>query len=108
MRLSEREISLELRAFSTGSSVHAEPSELLDHARANVRRILADPGREDEGVEALQGGREHAGTETDPVDEIVDRELRLGVGARLQLAHVIADAGEPLQSAVAIKEVLHV
>ena len=46
-------------------------------------RVLADAGGEHEGVEPAEGGREHAGVEPDAIDEMVERERRLRVVARL-------------------------
>ena len=43
----------------------------------------------------------------DAIDEIIDGKLRAGIGARLQLAHVVADAGQTLEAAVAIEQILH-
>ena len=43
----------------------------------------------------------------DAVDEIIDREGRARLRARLQLPHVVADAGQPLQAAIAVEEILH-
>ena len=86
----------------------AEPGQLLGNAGADRGRVLADPRGEHESVEALQRRRQHAGIEADPVDEVVDRERRTRVGAGFELAHVVADAGQALQAAVAVKEILHV
>ena len=42
------------------------------------------------------------------VAEALDREGRARIGAGLELAHVVADAGQAFQAAVAIQEILHV
>src|ERR1044072_5879652 len=69
-----------------GIECHAEPAELLCHTSADAARVFADAGREDEGIEALKRSGEHAGVETDAIGEVIDRELRLWIGARLELA----------------------
>src|SRR3954470_6550395 len=71
---------------------NAEPSQPLGDAGADRVRILADPCGEHEGVEALQRRRQHAGVETDPVGEIIDRERRARIRTVLELAHIVADA----------------
>ena len=44
--------------------------------------------------------------QTDPIGEIVERERGTRIGACLQVAHVVADAGEAFQAAFAIKQLL--
>ena len=68
--------------------------------------ILADARGEDEGVEPAKRGRQRACEEPDAVDEVVDREAGPRIAACLELAHVIANARQALQAAVAIKEIL--
>ena len=85
----------------------AKPSELLGDARADHGRILADAGGENKGIESAQRRRQHPGAEPDAMNEIVDGKLRARVLVRLQLAHVIADAGQALQAALAVEQILH-
>ena len=85
----------------------AEPGQLLGDARPHGRRVLADAGREHEGVEPAERRRQHAGVEADAIDEIVERERGPRIGARLELAHVVADAGQALQAALVVEQLLH-
>src|ERR1700726_1572142 len=71
---------------------HTKPSQLIGDPRPDTYRVFADTGCKDESVEPLQRGRKHAGVEADAIDEKMDRHLRLGIFARLQLAHIVADA----------------
>ena len=86
----------------------AEPSEPLGNARADAGRVFADAGGEDEGVEALQGGRQHSGVERRRGRRNSRPRMPRADPARLELAHVVADAGQALQAAIAVKEILHV
>ena len=107
MRLSAAAmISAALRRVGGRIELGAEPGELFGDARAHAGRVLADPGREHEGVEAAERRRQHAGVQPDAIDEIVEREARPRIGARLQVAHVVADAGQALQAAFAVEQVL--
>ena len=47
------------------------------------------------------------GIEPDAIDEIVERESALRIGARLELAHVVADARKALEAAFAVEQILH-
>src|SRR5712671_5022698 len=87
---------------------NTKPSQSIDDARPDTYRVFPHTGCKDESVQPLQRGRKHAGVETYPIDEILDRQLRFGIFAHLQFAHIVADAREPLQSAVAIEEILRV
>ena len=89
-----------------GVKLKPEPGEAPRHGLANGRRVLADAGGEDEAVDAAHGGRQHPGEERDAVDEIVERELGARLGAREQVSHVVADAGQPLEPAVVIEQML--
>ena len=62
-------------------------------------RVLADAGGEHERIEAAERGREHAGVEPSTIDEIFERKRGARIGARLELAHVVADPGQALQAA---------
>ena len=75
-------------------------------ASADRRRVLADARCEYEAVNAAHGRRQHSGEESDPVDEIVEREFSPGVGAHEQVPDVVADAGEALETAFMIEKVL--
>src|SRR6266446_957615 len=84
----------------------AKPGQLIDDPRPDAHRVFSDASCKDESVETLQRSRKHAGVEADPIDEIIDRQFGLGILACLQLAHIVADARESLQSAVAVEEIL--
>src|SRR5215469_1443723 len=79
-----------------------KPGERLHDACSEGRRVLADSRSEHEGVEPPKGRSQQACLESDPIDEEVEREPRMRVGTRFQLAHVVAEARQALQSAVAI------
>jgi hypothetical protein len=57
---------------------------------SNLRRALADTGREHEAVEAAEDRGERPDLLDCAVDEIVDRQARAGLGAREEIAHVVA------------------
>ena len=108
-----REPGAEMRpaplAFACGIELKAEPGEAPRHGLANGGCVLADAGGEHEAVDAAHGGREHAGEERNAIDEIVEREF----GARdrssaSKIAHVVADAGQALETAVVIEQMLDV
>src|SRR5258705_13997651 len=90
-----------------GSERHAEPFEPLRNPCPNANGIFTDPCGEDETIETLQGPCQHSRLQSDPVDEIVDGKHRVGIAAVLKLPHVVADAGKPLQSAIAVEKILH-
>ena len=50
----------------------AKPCKRLGNARADRWRVLADAGREHEGIEPAQRSREHPGIEPDAVHEMID------------------------------------
>src|SRR4051794_18465146 len=87
---------------------NAKPRELLGYPFADTDRILADTGGEHECIDSLQGSSEHSRVETGAVDKVIDSERRLRILARFQFSHVVADAGQALQSAFAVEEILHV
>src|SRR6516225_4099518 len=78
----------------------SEPGELLHDACTEGRRVLANSRREHEGVEPPKGGSQQACMESDPLHQVVEREPGLRVGTRLQFAHVVAEAGPYLQTAL--------
>ncbi len=68
-------------AFASASSSmpsHAEASQIR---AADLRRVLADAGREDQAVDAAQHRRERADLLGRAVDEVVDGEPRRRLGA---------------------------
>ena len=67
--------------------------------------VLADPGGEDEGVEAAEGGGEHPGVQRAAVDEVVDREGGARVVAGQKVAHVVGDAGQALEAGSLVEKV---
>src|SRR5215831_3283744 len=69
-----------------------KPGERLYDTRSEGRRVLADSRREHEGVEPPEGRSQQACMESDPIDEVVEREARMRVGTCFQLAHVVAEA----------------
>ena len=89
-----------------GVKLEAEPGEAPRHGLTNGRRVLADAGGEDEAVDAAHGRSEHAGEERDAVDEVIECELGARIRAREQVAHVVAYAGQALEPAVVIEQML--
>ena len=76
--------------------------------RARMRDgVLADPGGEHEGIEPAERRGQHAGMEPDAIDEIIERERRARIAARLELAHVVADPRQALEPALVIEQLLH-
>jgi len=49
--------------------VNAEPGRITADTLANRRRVLADPGGEDDRIKACEGGRERAELAPGAVDE---------------------------------------
>lgn len=62
---------------------NTEPPQLIGNARPDMRRIFSNAGCEDESVQPLQRGRKHTCIEADPINEIIDRQFRLGFFAGL-------------------------
>ena len=89
-----------------GVELKTEPGEAPRHGLANGRRVLADACGEDEAVDAAHGRSQHAGEERDAVDEVVERELGARLRTREQVSHVVAYAGEALEPAVVIEQML--
>src|SRR5262249_51796240 len=63
--------------------IQPEPGGVAADARADRGRVLANPGREHQAVEAAQGRRQGAEFAADPVNQQVERLGRPGVGAGL-------------------------
>jgi hypothetical protein len=59
----------------------SEPGQFVGDACAHAHRVLADPGREHEGVEAAEGGCQHAGIEADAVGEVLERKFSYRIRA---------------------------
>src|SRR5262249_23191766 len=81
-----------------------EPGQPLADQAPDERGVLADAARKDKTVDAAHGRCERRSLALDAIDEIVDRnpgKRRLGGE---QVAHVVADAGEALQTALLVKE----
>src|SRR3974390_3409500 len=87
-----------------GIDCSAKPAQSRADSESHGRRILTDAGSEYEGVESIERRGEHAGIETDPIDEVLKRKLRCGVRARLELTHVVALPGEALQTGAVVKQ----
>ena len=86
---------------------YPQPFEPLRDPRPNADGIFADACGEDETIEALQRCCQHSGLQCSPVDEIIDGKRRVRIAAVLELPHVIADAGKPLQPAITVEKVLY-
>src|SRR5208337_1277843 len=72
-----------------------EPGRLLAHPPADLRGVLADARREHERIEAAKRGCERAQFPADAVNEKIDGFLRVGICARKQGSHVVAEARDP-------------
>ena len=83
---------------------YSQPLGVTAHAGTNFRRILADAGRKDDGVEPAQGGDERAEFAPDPIDEQIDRFLGGRLAAREQRAHVAGNAGHAEQAGLIINQ----
>ena len=86
---------------------HAEPRRRLADAAADLGGVLADPGGEDQRVDAAEHGGERADLLRGLVDEVVDREARRRIGAGEQVAHVVADARDAEQPRLLVEQLLH-
>ena len=86
-------------AFCIGRRIQndAEPCKLLRDAGADRWRILTNRGP------LPQRGRQHPRIQTDAVNEVVDGESRARIRTRLEISHVIADTGQPFQTALTIE-----
>src|SRR4029078_13045607 len=65
------------------------------------------PVRESEAVDPAERSGQHSDVECDAIDEMLHGKLGARLIARLQVADVIADAGQALQPAFAIKKLLN-
>ena len=72
--------------------LHAEPLGIPADPGANLRLVLADPGREDDGIEPAERCRERAELAPCAVTEHVHGEARRCHVAREQVAHVAREA----------------
>ena len=68
------------RAFASSSSSMPSHAEASQMRAADLRRVLADAGGEDQPVDAAQHGGQRADLLGRPVDEVVDGEARLRLG----------------------------
>src|SRR5262252_8394106 len=85
-----------LARVGTRIELEPQPGQPLTYPAADDRGVLADAARKDEAVDAAHGGGECRRLALDAMDEIVDGDpgkRRLG---SKQVAHIVADAGEPL------------
>src|SRR5688500_11064658 len=80
-----------------------EPRRRVADALADGRGPLADARGEDQAINTAEHGGERADILGDSVDEIVDGEPRLRIGATQQVAHVVADAGVAKQSRLLVE-----
>src|SRR3546814_4647606 len=67
--------------------------------------MLADTGGEDERVQPAERGDQRTEFAADAVDEQVDGPGGMGIVAREQVAHVVTDARDAIEAAVAIEQV---
>src|SRR5690606_21770584 len=91
-------------AVARDIDAHAQPSRSLADALAHGGRVLADAGREDEGVEAAQGCGEGADLAADAVDEEVYRFSCMRIAAVEQGLHVSGNARNAEQAGLLIKQ----
>src|ERR1700752_2033999 len=70
----------------------AKPRQAPHYRFADGWRILADARREHEAVDAAHSGRQHSRKECNPVDEVIQSQLRPLVRTYEQLPHVAAAA----------------
>ena len=69
--------------------------------------VLADARGEYQGVQPFQDRGERGNLPADAVNEVIDREPSIRFVAGQQVAHVIGDAGESLQTGMVVEQVLH-
>ena len=95
--------------FSVGLQVDlgAKPGQLFADPPTHLARPFTDAGSEHKAVDAAHGSREISRVESDPIDEMIERERGAGLRATKKLAHIIADSGQPLQPTVLVEEILH-
>jgi hypothetical protein len=86
----------------------AEPGETLNNRFANGGRVLTDAGGEHEPVDAAHGGGEKACKQRDAIGEAIECQPGAGSRACEQFAHVVADAGQPLEAALVVKQALDI
>ena len=86
--------------------LHAEPAGIAADALADLGRVLADAGGEDDGVEPPERRRQRPQLAADPVDEEVHREPRAGLGRGEQRAHVARDPRDAEQPRLVVEEAL--
>src|SRR5436190_1490432 len=88
--------------------VQPQPARARADARTNLRRVLADAGREHHRVDAVHRRRQRADLARHPVDEMVQREAGAWILAGEQIAHVVADTGQPAQPRALVEQLLDV
>ena len=70
-----------MAGVACGIERHTEPFEPLRNPCPDTDGVFANTSGKDERIKALQGGRQHSGLESDPVDKIVDGKRRAGIAA---------------------------
>src|ERR1700730_946276 len=79
--------------------------EAFANAPAQRRRMLADPGREDEGIEPAERRDEGTCLPQDAIDEEVERFLGARLRARLEHAHIAAHARHAEKPGAVVEEI---
>jgi hypothetical protein len=65
--------------------------------------MLADANGENECIDAAQSSSQHACIQRNTIGEVVQRDRRVLVRTPLELAHIIAQAGQAFQSLLMVK-----
>src|SRR5215467_11786667 len=94
------------RSISGGIKLRAKPSKSLRDSSAHHERVLTNPCGEDKRIKSPERCRQHASAHRSMMHKVVNRECSAWITTVEELAHVIADAGQALETAPPIKEVL--
>src|SRR5208282_3671479 len=86
--------------------LYPQPASIAAHPLAQCRAVLADPGREDDGVQPAERSRERAQLAANSVNVEVDRRLRAGRVAFEQRTHVAGNARYAEQARLLVDELL--
>src|SRR4051794_6208126 len=84
----------------------AEPAGFPADPRAERGGVLSDAGREHDGVQALHRNGQRSEGEAGPIDKVIQSQLGAWILAGEQITDVVADAGQTLEPAIVIEQVL--
>src|SRR4051794_19168948 len=87
-----------------GVELETQPSGGVTNAAADLGGVLANASGEDQSVDSAEHGGEGADLLGSAIHEIVDSQAGSGGGASEEIAHIVADAGNPEQTGLFVED----